>query len=107
QEDMRDSHQVLVMLRLPAAHYRPDASYGGRYLDDSGRAARHRRAEALAQEHGLTLVDDWPMPVLGLDCYLMRYPDNETAEHLIAVLDKDPQVEWAQAVARYNGMEMT
>jgi len=104
QPDQRDSHQLLVMLRLPAAHYRPDTSYGGGYLDDSSRAARRRRAEALAREHDLTLVDDWPMPVLGVDCYLMRYPDNESAEHLIAVLAKDPQVEWAQPVARFNGM---
>nr|WP_229259822.1 S8 family serine peptidase [Duganella aquatilis] len=97
-------HQVLVMLRLPAAHYRPDASYGGRYLDDSGRSARRRRAEALAQQHGLALLDDWPMPVLGIDCYVMRYPDNETADHIIALLTHDPQVEWAQPVARFSGM---
>ncbi|WP_371866577.1 S8 family peptidase [Duganella alba] len=97
-------HQVLVMLRLPAAHYRPDASYGGRYLDDSGRSARRRRAEELAQQHGLALLDDWPMPVLGIDCYVMRYPDDETADHVIALLTHDPQVEWAQPVARFSGM---
>ncbi|CAN7563666.1 S8 family peptidase [Duganella sp. LjRoot269] len=98
------AHQLLVMLRLPATHFRPDASYGGRYIDDGGRNARRRRAEALATLHGLTLVDDWPMPVLGLDCYVMRYPDNESAERIIAVLARDPQVEWAQPVASFNGM---
>jgi subtilisin family serine protease len=97
-------HQLLVMLRLPAAHYRPDASYGGRYIDDSGRAARHRRAEALARQHELTLVDDWPMPVLGLDCYVMRYADSDNAERIIDLLSRDPQVEWAQPVARFSGM---
>lgn len=97
-------HQVLVMLRLPVAHYRPDAGYGGRYMDDSGRGARHRRAEALARQHGLTLVDDWPMPVLGLDCYVMRYADGDNAERIIALLTRDPQVEWAQPVARFSGM---
>nr|WP_229261039.1 S8 family serine peptidase [Duganella levis] len=97
-------HQLLVMLRLPAAHYRPDASYGGRYLDDSGRSARHRRAEQLAQQHGLALLDDWPMPVLGIDCYVMRYPAHESAEHMIAVLTQDPQVAWAQPVASFSGL---
>jgi len=97
-------HQLLVMLRLPAAHYRPDASYGGSYIDDSGRAARHRRAEALARQHALTLVDDWPMPVLGLDCYVMRYADSDNAERIIDLLSRDPQVEWAQPVARFSGM---
>ncbi|GJJ04239.1 hypothetical protein RugamoR64_47770 [Duganella rhizosphaerae] len=97
-------HQLLVMLRLPATHFRPDASYGGRYIDDSSRAARRRRAEELARQHGLTLVDDWPMPVLGLDCYVMRYPDQDNAERIIASLARDPQVEWAQPVASFEGM---
>ncbi|MQA18017.1 S8 family peptidase [Rugamonas rivuli] len=97
-------HQLLVMLRLPATHFRPDASYGGRYIDDSGRGARRRRAEELARQHGLTLVDDWPMPVLGLDCYVMRYPDHDNAERIIAKLARDPQVEWAQPVASFEGM---
>ncbi|MBV6319562.1 S8 family serine peptidase [Duganella sp. HSC-15S17] len=97
-------HQLLVMLRLPATHFRPDASYGGRYIDDSSRAARRRRAEELARQHGLTLVDDWPMPVLGLDCYVMRYPDQDSAERIIASLARDPQVEWAQPVASFEGM---
>lgn len=102
--DNGGEHQLLVMLRLPAAHYRPDASYGGSYMNDSGRNARHRRAEALARQHGLTLVDDWPMPLLGLDCYVMRYADNDNAERIIALLSRDPQVEWAQPVARFSGM---
>ena len=97
-------HQILVMMRLPAPHYRPDASYGGRYIDDSGKGARRRRAEELARQYGLAMVDDWPMPLLGLDCYVMRYKDTDNAERLVALLDKDPVVEWAQPVARFDGM---
>lgn len=96
--------QLLVMMRLPAPHYRPDASYGGRYIDDSGKGARRRRAEELAKQYGLAMVDDWPMPLLGLDCYVMRYADSDNAERLIALLAKDPLVEWAQPVARFDGM---
>jgi hypothetical protein len=60
------AHQLLVMLRLPATHFRPDASYGGRYIDDGGRSARRRRAEALAAparpDPGRRLADAgaWP-----------------------------------------------
>jgi subtilisin family serine protease len=97
-------HQILVMMRLPAPHYRPDASYGGQYIDDSGKGARRRRAEALAKQYGLAMVDDWPMPLLGLDCYVMRYPETDNAERLVALLGKDPLVEWAQPVARFDGM---
>ncbi len=102
--DYHDDHQLLVMLRLPATHYRPDATYGGRYIADNSRHARQRRAEDLARQHGLTLVEGWPMPVLGIDCYVMRYPDSANADQLVAQLTRDPQVEWAQPVARFEGM---
>ncbi|MBP1203051.1 subtilisin family serine protease [Duganella sp. 1411] len=98
------AHQLLVMLRLPATHYRPDATYGGRYIDDSGSAGRRRRAEALAQQHGLTVVEGWAMSLLGIDCYVMRYQDNADAARIIEQLSRDPQVEWAQPVARFEGM---
>jgi subtilisin family serine protease len=44
------------------------------------------------------------MPVLGIDCYVMRYSDSVNADQLIAQLTRDPQVEWAQPVARFEGM---
>jgi subtilisin family serine protease len=103
-DEFRDDHQLLVMLRLPATHYRPDATYGGRYIDDNSRSARQRRAEDLARQHGLMLVEGWPMAILGIDCYVMRYPDSADAGQLIAQLSHDPQVEWAQPVARFEGM---
>ena len=102
--ERQDDHKLLVMLRLPPPHYRPDASYGGRYNDDSGRSARRRTAAELAQTHGLTLVDDWPMPLLGVDCYVMRYADNADAERVLAQLSQDPRVAWAQPVSLYDGM---
>jgi hypothetical protein len=98
------ANQLLVMLRLPATHYRPDATYGGRYMDDSGSGGRRRRAEALAQQHGMTVVEGWPMSLLGIDCYVMRYKDNADAARIIEQLSHDPQVEWAQPVARFEGM---
>jgi len=98
------ANQLLVMLRLPATHYRPDATYGGRYMDDSGSGGRRRRAEALARQHGMTVVEGWAMSLLGIDCYVMRYPDNADAARIIEQLSHDPQVEWAQPVARFEGM---
>ena len=98
------ANELLVMLRLPATHYRPDATYGGRYMDDSGGGGRRRRAEALARQHGLTVVEGWAMSLLGIDCYVMRYKDNADAAGLIEQLSRDPQVEWAQPVARFEGM---
>ena len=63
-----EERQVLVMLHLPAPHFRPDSGYSGAYTDNTGHGARRRIAAELAQRHGLTLLSDWPMPVLGIDC---------------------------------------
>ncbi|MES2118262.1 MAG: S8 family serine peptidase [Pseudomonadota bacterium] len=97
--------QLLVMLRLPPPHFRPDAGYGGRYLDDGGRSARHRIAEELARLHGLKLVGDWPMPTLGVDCYVMESPSGSEPARIADLLSHDPRVEWAQPVAIYSGMD--
>ena len=101
-----NQRQLLVMLRLPATHYRPDATYGGRYMDDNGNGARRRRAEALARQHGLTVVEGWAMSLLGIDCYVMQYGDHADPHLLIEQLSRDPQVEWAQSVARFEGMAL-
>lgn len=97
--------QLLVMLHLPAPHYRPDASYSGRYSDDTGRSARHRIADNLAQAHGLKLVSDWPMPVLGVDCYVMEQTGKLPLGGIIDILSHDPRVEWVQPMGQFQAME--
>ena len=68
--------QVLVMLRLPAPHFRPDVSYTGSYDRSAGRDARRQIAERLANQYGLKIIDGWPMPALGVDCFVMEAPGN-------------------------------
>ncbi len=88
--------QVLVLLNLPAPHFRADGNYASGYADASGRAARRRIATALARSHGLTLATEWPMPVVGLDCYVMLIPDARRADDVAEQLGRDPRVGWAQ-----------
>ena len=52
------AHQVLLLLRLPPEHFRPEGTYSGGYGDGAARGARRRVAAALAREHGLTLATD-------------------------------------------------
>jgi subtilisin family serine protease len=99
------SRQLLVMLRMPPPHFRPDSSYGGGYADDGTRAARRREASALAAAHGLRLVDDWPMPAIGIDCFVMEDPGSAPLERALDALAHDPRVAWAQAVNEYRGLE--
>lgn len=93
--------QILVMLHLQIPHFRPDQYYPTNYKDDAGRAGRRRVAEALAREHGLTIIDDWAMPSLNVDCYRMRAAPGTQTGTLAETLSGDARVKWAQAVSTY------
>ena len=95
------AHQVLVLLNLPPPHFRPDGHYAGAYDDAAGRSARRRIAARLAREHGLTAVTDWPMPVLGVDCYVMAVPPAERPDRVAQALSSDARVAWAQTMNVY------
>ncbi|HUP08775.1 MAG TPA: S8 family serine peptidase [Caldimonas sp.] len=97
-------HQVLVLVRLPPAHFRPGGSYGVGYPDAPGRAARARIVASLAREHDLRMVTDWPMPLLGLDCYVLSVPDDRRADAVAADLANDARVEWAQPMNTYRSL---
>lgn len=99
------ARQVLVMLRLPPQHFRPDASYTGRYPDDSGSAARRRVASQLASAHQLTLLDGWPMPVIGIDCFVMQAAPGVPIDAVLAALAHDARVQWAQPMHEFHGLD--
>jgi subtilisin family serine protease len=97
-----DGRQILVMLRLPPQHYRPGADYAGAYGDSAGESARRRIAGRIAHEHGLVLETHWPMPLVGLDCFVMTVPSGLTPEQAVELLAHDPQVEWSQPLHQYR-----
>lgn len=99
-----DAEHILVMLHRPPAHFRPGSSYGA-YGDGIGNSQRRGIALGLAREYGLTLVSDWPMPMLGVDCYVMRIPAGETAAAMAERLSRAPQVEWSQPLNRFKAQE--
>ena len=94
--------QILVMVRHPPDHYRPNGAYGGGYGDELARSARERLARRIARAHGLTLVDEWPMPMIGLDCFVMAVPAGRTPVAAAAELARDARVEWAQPNTLYE-----
>jgi subtilisin family serine protease len=103
---------IMVMLRLGAEHYRAGNSYGGDYGDPMGQEARLRVARKIARVHRLTLVDNWPMQIIGVDCVIMAVNDGRSAEAAAAEVARERGVEWSQPVnafetlgaapARYN-----
>jgi len=96
------ARQILVMLRMPPEHFRLDG-YGGSYGDGEGRSARWRIAQRLAREQGLSLVDEWPMPVLGVDCYLMTVPAPRSPADVALRLSHSPGVSWSEPLHAYRG----
>ena len=102
-----ENREILVLLRLPPAHFTPDTSYGGGYNGGAGAGARRRFALERAKANGLQLVDDWPMPMAGLDCYIMQVPADRTPEEAAAALSHDPGVEWAEPMRQYRAQGST
>ena len=94
--------EIMVLLRLPPEHARVGSAYSGAYGDGLGHSGRMRIAAQLAREHGLTLIDDWPMPVLGVECFVMRVPAEKAPEAEIASLAGDARVESVEPIQMYQ-----
>ena len=105
-ENSRDRHslerQVLVLLRLPAPHFRPDAIYTGSYDRRAGSDARRKIAEQLATRYGLKIIDGWPVAALGVDCFVMEAPGNVSPAQIVEKLSLDPAVESAQQMQLFR-----
>ena len=96
-----EDRQILVMVKMPPPHYRPNSGYGGNYGDIASREARKRLARGIAARHGVELRDGWPMPVLGVDCFVMSVPKSKSIDQVIADVSKEPAVAWSQRVTSY------
>jgi subtilisin family serine protease len=98
-----DPRDILVMLRLSPDHYRPGASYAGSYGDRATSSMRRRLARRIAHRHGLDLAEPgWPMPLVGLDCYVMRVPGTGEVGKAIREVTRDPLVAWSQPIRLYR-----
>lgn len=95
-DDGEASRQILVMLRLPPPHLRLNESYTGAYGDSTTRAALRRVAARIARRSGLRLVEEWPMPLLGIDCFVMQVENAASVGAAIRSVSEQREVEWAQ-----------
>ncbi|HVM99402.1 MAG TPA: S8 family serine peptidase [Caulobacteraceae bacterium] len=95
--------EVLVMLRLPPEHASPNADFGGGYGGGADQNARRRIADRLARENGLTVADNWPMPLVGVDCFVFVAPPGKSTVEMAEHLSHDPAVAWSQAMNLYRG----
>jgi subtilisin family serine protease len=103
-DPVSEDWRILVMLRVPPVHFRPDGGYGGGYDAQSGRTARRRIAAEVAAAHGLVVESDWPMPSLGIDCFLMKAPENHPLQAVLDALVSDSRTAWAQPLNRFHSL---
>lgn len=96
--------QVLVLVPLPPPHFRPDGNYGDGYADPASRSAGRRTAAALARSYGLRMATDWPLPAIGMDCYVMDVPPSLHPVDVAARLGRESGVAWAQAMNVFHGL---
>jgi subtilisin family serine protease len=95
-------HQVLVMLRLQPEHARPNADSGGSYGGGVEQAERRRTAERLARRYGLAMVDNWPMPLVGVDCFVLAVPEGQSPAEVAGKLSHEPDVAWSEPMNLYR-----
>lgn len=94
--------RIVVLLRLPSPHFRAESAYGGAYGDGAGLAARRRIAGRLARAYGLVQVVSWPIPAAGVDCFIMRVPQDRSAEDVAAAVSRDPEVAGSEPLHTYR-----
>jgi subtilisin family serine protease len=94
--------EILVMVRMAPDHFRPGNGYSEGYGDELGRSARERIARQIARKYNLTFVDNWPMPMIGVDCFVMLVPDTRATKAAAEQVSHDPEVSWAEPVEQYT-----
>lgn len=98
-----DEQLVMVMIVETAPpRFQPGASEPAGYSGTPVRARSLRVARALARDYSLRLETDWPMPALGVRCFVLSVPPSASPEALAAELEADPRVESAQPVQRFQ-----
>lgn len=94
--------KVLVMIRMDPAHFRPDVDYGHGYSGRAALAARQRAARAIALEHRLRILSHWPMPAIGVECFVMQLPPGASLNTTLVALESDERAAWAQPMQTFS-----
>jgi subtilisin family serine protease len=99
--------EILVMVRIAPDHFRAGNGYSGGYGDELGSSARERIARGVAHKFKLTLVTNWAMPMIGIDCFVMLVPDARSTTAAAEQVSKDPEVSWAEPIGQYTSQAQT
>lgn len=99
--------QILVVTRLPAAHLRLGSQYGGTYRNPQARTSMQQLANRIARDAGLAVSDDWPLPLIELNCFVMTVPEGRSLDEVIEAVSLDPAVVFAEPMQTYRTQSET
>jgi len=105
---LQSSHpdrQILVMLReRPVQHYQPGTSRISQYGTRGARARDLQTMQDLARQYEFRVLGDWPMPALGVRCFLGEISSEDVPHEVAWRVAADPRVESAQVVQVFRLM---
>ena len=97
--------QILVMLKeSPVRHYLPGAVFLPAYGSGSAPSGQLKNVRDLAREYDFRLLSDWPMPAIGVRCFLGEVPAGQVPKDVATRLAADPRVESAQPVQIFRAL---
>lgn len=102
QTSLESSAKIMVMIDLPANRVRSNSGYSAGYGDARQKAIRARLGRNIAKEYGLKFIDNWPMPQIDVECFIMEVPDKMTIEDIVTTLSNDKRVNWVEPMADYD-----
>ena len=85
-------------------HYRPGSFSSPSYASGPAPPAQLRIARELAAEYGFKIISDWPLPAIGVRCFVAEVPQGRAPEEVVSRLATDPRVESAQAVQVFRAV---
>jgi subtilisin family serine protease len=95
---LEPGRQIMVMVPRPADVLRSASGYG----DSRSSNASRNVARRVATQFGLAVVDDWPMPMVGVDCFIMSVPAGRSAQQTADLVARDSRIAWTQPVQLYT-----
>jgi subtilisin family serine protease len=93
---------ILLMIRMAPPHARPDVDYGDGYAARPGQRARRRIAADIARAHGMRVVSQWPMPAIGVECFVIEVPPGRKVAAVVDAVSSDPRAAWAQPLQSFR-----
>lgn len=95
--------QILVMLKESTVHhYRPGPGLVRDYASAPAAAKQAQVIDELARAYRFVVIGDWPMPSIGVRCFLGELKADEDPEDIAAKIASDVRVESAQPVQLFH-----